>query len=274
MSSSSNRPRRATERLSDLQTLAYTEDSAGVGTLALSHPPVNALGRRLVEELGEALEVLAADGSVRTLVVTGKGRTFCAGADLKERQSMSEAEVRTFVSALSRTCADLASLPFPTIAAINGTAAGGGCELALACDFRLLDASGRIGLPETTLGIVPGAGGTQRLPRLIGPSRAKKWIFSGRLFTAKEALADGVIDGIAPRESLLEAAAEMAAGMAHAAPLAVRAAKRAIDAALGLSLGEGLAMEQQAYEDILGTEDRREALAAFREKRPPIFKGR
>ena len=159
-------------------------------------------------------------------------------------------------------------------AAIHGTAAGGGCELALSCDFRVMESGGRIGLPETSLAIVPGAGGTQRLPRLIGVSRAKHWIFSGRLFTAEEALADGVADRVAGRDELLAVAHDMVIEAASAAPLAIRAAKAALDAALGLPLEEGLALEWEAYESILGTEDRLEALAAFREKRKPVFKGR
>lgn len=265
---------KATEALSELETLKYTQGADGIGVLALDRPPVNALGRVLVEELERAVDVLSNDPSVRALVLAADGRTFCAGADLKERQGMSEEEVRTFVRFLSRTFQGLAQLPMPSVAAIHGTAAGGGCELALSCDFRVIEAGGRIGLPETTLGIVPGAGGTQRLPRLIGSGRAKKWIFSGRLFSAEEALADGVVDRVAGRDELLAAAREMVADMASAAPLAVRAAKRAIEAALGTPLAEGLELEWQAYESILDTDDRLEALAAFREKRRPDFKGR
>ncbi|MFQ5768624.1 MAG: enoyl-CoA hydratase-related protein, partial [Acidobacteriota bacterium] len=207
-------------------------------------------------------------------VLAGAGRTFCAGADLKERQTMSEEEVRRYVAKLSTTFTRLARLPVPTSAAINGTAAGGGCELALACDFRVLDEGGRIGLPETTLGIVPGAGGTQRLPRLMGPSRAKRWIFSGRLFTAREALADGAVDLTSPASQVISTATDLLAGMVHAAPLALRAAKEAIDTGQGLPLEQGLEVEAQAYLRILPTEDRLEALAAFKEKRPPRFKGR
>ena len=264
----------AVKAIQELETLRYAQDEAGIGVLSLARPPVNALGRQLVADLGAAAAALAADGSVRALVLTGEGRTFCAGADLKERQGMSEDQVRAFVQTLSATFQSLAGLPMPTAAAINGTAAGGGCELALACDFRVLDEAGRIGLPETTLAIVPGAGGTQRLPRLIGPSRAKRWIFSGRLFTAAEAVADGVADLAAPSEKVVERAVDLLADMARSAPLAVRAAKRAVEAALDLPLQEGLDVEWRCYETILSTEDRLEALAAFKEKRKPVFKGR
>jgi enoyl-CoA hydratase/carnithine racemase len=264
----------AAKAIAALATLHYTQDDAGIGVLSLARPPVNALGRQLVADLGAAGAALAADASVRAVVLTGEGRTFCAGADLKERQGMPEEQVRAFVRSLSATFQALAELPMPTVAAINGTAAGGGCELALACDFRVLDAAGRIGLPETTLAIVPGAGGTQRLPRLIGPARAKRWIFSGKLFTAAEALADGAVDLAAPSGKVVEAAVELVADMASSAPLAVRAAKGAVEAALDLPLRAGLEVEWRAYETILPTEDRLEALAAFKAKRKPVFRGR
>lgn len=264
----------ASRSLASLKNLHYSQDDQGAGLLLLDRPPVNALGRQLVADLDTAATALAADPSVRTLVLAAEGRTFCAGADLKERQTMNTDDVRAFVHTLSATCQKIAELPFPTVAAIHGTAAGGGCELALACDFRILDTVGRLGLPETTLAIVPGAGGTQRLPRLIGTARAKKWIFSGRLFSADEALADGVVDRIVPAEQVRQAALEMMAEMARSAPLALKAAKSAIDAAFDGPLPRGLEREWRAYETILDTEDRREALAAFKEKRAPVFKGR
>ncbi len=264
----------ASKSLASLKTLHYSQDNLGVGLLLLDRPPVNALGRELVADLGTAATALAADPSVRALTLAAQGRTFCAGADLKERQTMNTEEVREFVHTLSATFQTLAELPFPTVAAIHGTAAGGGCELALACDFRVLDAAGRIGLPETTLAIVPGAGGTQRLPRLMGMARAKKWIFSGRLFGADEALADGVVDRIVPAHEVRPVALEMMAEMARSAPLALKAAKGAIEAAFDGPLPRGLEREWRAYETILDSEDRREALAAFKEKRRPVFKGR
>jgi len=269
---SPNRP--ASESLANLTTLHYSQDDLGVGLLILDRPPVNALGRQLVADLGTAAAALAADSTVRALALAAEGRTFCAGADLKERQTMSMDEVRAFVGTLSATFQKLAELPFPTVAAMHGTAAGGGCELALACDFRVLDTAGRMGLPETTLGIVPGAGGTQRLPRLMGTARAKKWIFTGRLFGAEEALADGAVDVIVPASEVRPRALTMMAEMASAAPLELKAAKSAMDTAFDGPLAQGLAREWRAYESILDTEDRLEALAAFKEKRKPAFKGR
>jgi len=247
----------------------------GVLVVALSRPPVNALGRELTAELAEAAARLGADPSVRAVVVAARGKTFCAGADLKERRGMSEAEVEDTVRRLRGSVEAVAAIPVPTIAAVQGVAAGGGCELALACDLRVVAASARIGLPECTLAIIPGAGATQRLPRLIGPSRAKRWIFTGRLFGAQEALADGVADIVAPDGGALQAALDLAAEIAACGPVAVRSSKRAIEAGLDASsLEEGLALEWECYRTVIPTADRREALAAFAEKRKPVYRGR
>ncbi len=250
------------------------EDAGGVALLTLDRPPVNALARQLVDDLNEALAALENDDRLRAAIVTGAGKNFCAGADLKERQGMSEDEVRAWVPYLNGAFHRLASLPVPTIAAINGVAAGGGFELALACDLRILESGGRVGLPETSLAILPGAGGTQRLPRLIGPSKAKRWIFTAALYEDGPALADGAVDLVAPPGRLLDEARALAARMAANAPLAIRRSKEAIDAGAGRPLHEGLRLEIDAYAKIIPTEDRREALASFREKRPPVWKGR
>ena len=168
----------------------------------------------------------------------------------------------------------LADLPIPTVAAINGAAMGGGAEFALCCDFRVIAESAMIGFPETGLGIIPGAGGTQRLPKLIGPAKAKYWIFSGRKFTAEEALEEGVVDFISEESELIETAIDISDEFLANAPLALRAAKRAILAGLETDLKKGLRIEQDAYETTLNTEDRNEALNAFDEKRKPIWKGK
>jgi methylglutaconyl-CoA hydratase len=249
-------------------------DAAGVRRLTLSKPPVNALGRELVEDLAAALATLAADDAARCLVVRSGGKHFCAGADLKERRTMSVAEVRAFVPQLAGVCNALAALPFPTIAAVRGAAAGGGCELALGCDLRILAEDSSIGLRETALAIIPGAGGTQRLPRLIGPARAKRWIFTAALYTAAEALADGVADRVVPVDALDDAAASLAAAIAANGPVALRLAKRAIEGGQELPLEQALALEWECYQGVLATADREEALAAFAEKRPPRFEGR
>jgi methylglutaconyl-CoA hydratase len=183
-------------------------------------------------------------------------------------------EVRRFVPRLSAVCRSMAELPCPTLAAIRGAAAGGGCELALACDLRIAGEDARIGLSETTLANIPGAGGTQRLARLAGPARAKRWIFTGRMHTAAEALADGVVDRVVPDHRLNREALELAAAIAACGPVANRLAKRAIDGGLDLPLDRALAFEWECYEKTLATEDRVEALAAFAEKRKPRFEGR
>ena len=250
------------------------EAEGGVRTLSLDRPPVNALGRELIEDLTAALEQLGADDAARALIVRSAGKHFCAGADLKERRTMNVDEVRAFVPRIAAVCNALAGLPFPTIAAVRGAAAGGGCELALACDLRLLAEDASIGLRETALAIIPGAGGTQRLPRLIGPSRAKRWIFAAEMHDASRALADGVADRVVPTEQLDAAARELADAIAANGPVAVRLAKRAIERGADLPLHQALAVEWDCYQDVLGTDDRLEALKAFEDKRSPEFGGR
>ncbi len=254
---------------------ARVEDAGGgVRTLTLDSPPVNALGRALVADLEGALGRLAADAEARCLVVRSAGRHFCAGADLKERREMTLDEVRAFVPRLAGICDALAAIPYPTIAAVRGTAAGGGLELALAADLRVVAADAQIGLRETALAILPGAGGTQRLPRIAGPARAKRWIFTARMHSASEALDDGVADRVAPPDRLDAEALELAAAVASNGPVAVRLAKRAIDRGLDLPMRDAAALEWECYQGVLGTEDREEALRAFAEKRPPRYRGR
>jgi methylglutaconyl-CoA hydratase len=245
-----------------------------VRVLSLNKPPVNALGRELVGELTAALRDLREDGDARCMILRTAGKHFCAGADLKERQGMTVDEVRLFVPKLAEACNAAAAIPYPTIAAVAGVAAGGGCELALACDLRVLADNTSIGLRETALAIIPGAGGTQRLPRLIGPSRAKRWILQAKLYTAEEALIDGVADRVVPLERLDDEVRALAESIAANGPVAVRQAKRAIEEGASLPLAEALDLEWQCYLPTLDTQDRVEALEAFAEKRPPRFRGR
>jgi len=246
----------------------------GVRVLTMDKPPVNALGRELVEALGTTLTELREDESARCLVLRSAGNHFCAGADLKERRGMSVEQVREFVPRLSGVCRAMAALPFPTIAAVRGTAAGGGCELALACDLRILADDARIGLRETSLAILPGAGGTCRLPRIAGMAVAKRWIFTAELYTADEAKSDGVAELVVAAAQLDETALKMAGTIAANGPVAVRLAKQSIEGGWDLSMDEALALEWQCYEGVLETSDREEALTAFAEKRPPRFTGR
>jgi methylglutaconyl-CoA hydratase len=252
--------------------VASRED--GVSILTMDSPPVNALGRDLVDALGKALGNLRDSVGPRCLVVRSARSHFCAGADLKERAGMSLDEVREFVPRLAAVCHELAAMPFPTIAAVRGTAAGGGCELALACDLRVLSEDARIGLRETALAILPGAGGTVRLPRIAGMAVAKRWIFTARMFSAGEAKDDGVADAVVPVDRLDDEAAGLAESIAANGPIAIRLAKRSIEGGFDLSSDEALALEWQCYQGVLGTGDREEALKAFAEKRSPRFTGR
>jgi len=250
------------------------EAAEGVTTMTLDSPPVNALGRQLVADMEVALQKLKDDDTVRCLIVRSAGKHFCAGADLKERRTMSEGEARAFVPRLAGVCHGLADLPFPTIAAVRGAAVGGGCELALGCDMRILSDDAKIGLRETALAIIPGAGGTQRLPRLIGPAKAKRWIFGAEMHDAATALADGVADRVVPAAELDGAVHELARTIAANGPVALRLAKKAIDEGADLTLPDALKHERRCYQGVLGTSDRLEALEAFAEKRPPKFEGR
>lgn len=235
----------------------------------------NAISRALLRELEANVDRVSGSSEVRVVVVTGAGeQAFCAGADLKERATMSEAEVRAFLDGLRRTLRKLEQSGCVFLAAINGSAFGGGTELALACDLRLAGTTAELGLTEVKLGIIPGGGGTQRLTRLIGPGRAKDLILSGRRVNAAEAFSIGLVNRLAPEGRLLELALALAEQISANAPLAVAAAKHAVDEGMALPIDEALALEHQHYETVLKTEDRLEGLRAFAEKRPPQFKGR
>ena len=250
------------------------ETTDGVTTMTLDSPPVNALGRQLVGDIEDALQELKDDGTVRCLVVRSAGEHFCAGADLKERRTMSEDEIKAFVPRLAGVCHGLAALPFPTIAAVRGAAAGGGCELALGCDMRILSDDAKIGLRETALAIIPGAGGTQRLPRLVGRSLAMKMVLAGEPIDAPTALTAGLAAEVTPPDQTIARAIELAGTIVQRAPVAVRLAKEAVLAAEQSSLAAGLAFERRAFAYLFSTDDLQEGIAAFREKRRPHFRGR
>jgi methylglutaconyl-CoA hydratase len=260
--------------MSGLRHVSIEAHEGGVRTLTLDRPPVNALGRELVADLERAAELLREDAGARCVIVRSAGRHFCAGADLKERRGMSLDDVRAFVPRLAGACNGLAGLAVPTIAAVRGAAAGGGCELALACDMRVLADDARMGLRETALAIIPGAGGTQRLPRLIGPARAKRWILAAGMHDAAQCLADGVADRVIPGDELDAAAHALAGEIAANGPVAVRLAKAAVERGAALALVDALRLEWELYQETLGTADREEALAAFAEKREPRYQGR
>ncbi len=235
----------------------------------------NAISRAVLAELEARVARVSGGQEVRVVIVTGAGnKAFCAGADLKERATMSEADVRAFLGGLRRTLRAINTSGTIFIAAINGSALGGGTELALACDLRVAAPAAELGLTEVRLGIIPGGGGTQRLPRLIGPGRAKDLILTGRRVNAAEAFAIGLVQRLAPEGRLLDVSVALAEQIAGNAPVAVAAAKRAIDRGLDLDLEAALALELEEYEAVLRSEDRLEGLRAFAEKRPPVWKGR
>lgn len=247
----------------------------GVVVWTLNRPDaLNAFNRPLLEALRDKVEAARADRTIRAAIVTGAGdKAFSAGADLKERRGMSLDDTRAFVRLISATFDSVARLPFPTLAAVQGVAYGGGMELMLACDLRILADHARVGLTEVAVGIMPGAGGTQRLPRLVGLARAKEMIYAARRLEAAEALAWGLANRVVPAAQLMETAHRLAQDIAANAPLAVRQAKHALDVALDVALATGLDIEQKAYEPLLGTQDRLEGLQAFAEKRAPRYKG-
>ncbi|MGH7089482.1 MAG: enoyl-CoA hydratase-related protein [Stellaceae bacterium] len=236
----------------------------------------NALNTRMADELLQLWSGLAAHpGEVRAVVLTGAGeRAFCAGADLKERRGMSDADWQAQHILFERQYWALLDVSVPVIAAVNGHAYAGGLEMMLACDFAYAAAEARFALTEVTLGIMPGAGGTQFLPRAIGERRAKEIILTGRPFGADDALRWGLVNRVLPREAVLDAAVATAASIAENAPLSVRQAKKAIHAGLDLDLRSGLLFEIEAYNRLVPTEDRREGILAFNEKRKPRFTGR
>jgi enoyl-CoA hydratase/carnithine racemase len=258
----------------DLRWVRLEKTEDGIRVLTLDRPPINALGFELVEDLARAVDRVRKDEAARCLIVRSSQRHFCAGADLKERQAMSLDEVRSFVTMLSSAVASVATLPIPSIAAVRGAAVGGGCELALACDLRVVAEDATMGLRETALAILPGAGGTQRLARIAGLARAKRWIFTAKAFSAAEALADGVADKVVAAERLDAEARRLAETISANGPIAVRQAKKAIEGGFDLPIAEALAHEWECYQAVLTTEDRNEALRAFSEHRPPRFEGR
>ncbi len=260
--------------MSESVLLTHIEDRVAVWTLNRPQA-MNSLNFEMLRALKEAVDQVRFDDQVRVVIITGAGeRAFCAGADLKERAGLPPSQVRAFIHTIRNLFSEIEQLPQPVIAAVNGVALGGGTELALASDLRIAANSATLGLTETRLAIIPGAGGTQRLPRLVGKGKAKELIFTGRRIDAARALEIGLVNQVCPAQELLDASLALAAEICQAGPIAVSQAKYAINHGMETDLGTGLAIESAAYWVTIPTEDRLEGLAAFREKRKPVYKGK
>ncbi|CAM0143040.1 hypothetical protein VKS41_006202 [Umbelopsis sp. WA50703] len=253
-----------------------TGSSAGIAVLNLNRPKAkNAISVKLLQEFRDALkEVRFSSDLPRVLILRSLvDGVFCAGADLKERAGMTPPQVTEFLYNLRQAFRELETLPMPTISVIDGAALGGGLEMALACDIRVAGEKAKIGLPETKLAIIPGAGGTQRLPRLIGEAKAKELIFTARVLDAQGAVNFGIVNH-ATEESAYSKALLLAESMLPQGPIAMRMAKMAISKGIQTDIDTGLEIEQAYYAQVIPTEDRMEGLKAFKEKRTPVYKGK
>ncbi|KOY84041.1 enoyl-CoA hydratase [Lysinibacillus macroides] len=247
-----------------------------IGLITLSRPEAaNAMSVQLLRELSDTLDQINGDPAVRVVLLKGAGeKAFCAGADLKERKGMSDRQVKQIVQLIGATVAKVETLAQPVIAVLNGVAFGGGLELALACDLRIAATHVKLGLTETSLGIIPGAGGTQRLPRLIGLGKAKELIYTARRLNAEEAKEYGIVEYVYEGHEVLDKAQQLAQEMAKNAPLSLVQAKVAINQGVEVDLATGLKIESLAYSALIPTEDRLEGLLAFQEKRAPQYLGK
>ena len=238
----------------------------GVAVVRIDRPPLNALSRAVLDEVAGAARDLADDPGVKTVVVLGGAKAFAAGADISELGD--QAAARDIGTRFRAAFDGIGAIPRPVVAAINGVALGGGLELALACDLRIAADNARVGQPEILLGVIPGAGATQRLPRLVGPARAKELIWSGRQVKSDEALAIGLVDRVVPAGELEDAALAWAASLASGPVVAMGLAKRVIDTGLDGGLARGLDLEAEAFVEVFGTEDANTGVRSFLEEGP------
>ena len=247
-----------------------------IATIRLDRPKMNALNAQVRAEIAAAAAQVTRDDDIRAVILYGGERVFAAGADIKEMAPLGAAEMAEWAAALQAALNDVAAIPKPVVAAITGYALGGGLELALCADFRVLGESAKVGQPEILLGVIPGAGGTQRLPRLIGPAKAKDLIFTGRHVGAEEALAIGLADKVVPDADVYQAAKEMVAQYAGGPALALRAAKQAVNHGLDVDLATGLQIERLHFASLFATEDQKSGMQSFMENGPgkAVFEGR
>ncbi len=262
--------------MADSENILFKEDRGQVRILTLNRPDMmNAVNFAMLRALKAEIESLRFTPEIRVVILTGAGeKAFCAGADLKERATLTDLQVREFIYTIRNLLTDIESLNKPVISAVNGVALGGGTEMALASDLRIASMKASMGLTETRLAIIPGGGGTQRLPRIIGRGKAKELIFTGRRVDALEALDIGLVNKICEPELLMDEAMKMAEMICETGPIAIEQAKFAIDAGMETDLKTGLSIESNAYWITSPTQDRLEGLAAFREKRKPVYQGK
>ena len=256
--------------------ILLAEEDAGILTLTLNRPDVmNSLNFHLLYALRDQIEAVRFRSDIRVVLISGSGqKAFCAGADLKERATLKPEQVKEFIFTIRNLFTAIEQLNKPVIAAVNGIALGGGTELALASDIRIASSNASMGLTETRLAIIPGAGGTQRLPRLVGKGKAKELIFTGKRVDAQEALEIGLVNKVCDPKDLLDECKKMAAMICETGPIAIEQAKYAINYGMETDMHTGLAIESNAYWVCIPTEDRLEGLAAFKEKRKPVYKGK
>jgi len=258
------------------EELVLLEKTPPLATITINRPKaLNALNSKVLAELDKTLDRVNEDEEIRVVIITGSGeKAFVAGADIAEMSEMSPLEGSNFSRLGQLVFQKVQDLKKPVIAAVNGYALGGGSELALACDFIYASENAKFGLPEVTLGIFPGFGGTQRLPRLIGKGRAKELIFTGKMISASEAYEIGMVNKVVPLDQLMDAVKEVATQIAKNGPIAVYIAKNLVDVGYDIPLDDGCLMESRSFGMCCSTEDKKEGMKAFLEKRKPVFKGR
>lgn len=258
------------------ETVIYEKENA-LAVITLNRPDrMNALNIKLKEELSSLFDEIERDDDVKVVILTGGKKVFSAGADIKERREVQLRQSEFYFSQRKSQefYTRISQFEKPVVAAISGVAVGGGCELALVCDLRVASETARFGLPEVKIGVMPAAGGTQRLPRLIGMTKAKELLFTGDFIDAREAYRLGLVNRVVPVDQLMKEAESLASKLAHNPPLSIKYAKRAVNVGMELDLASALDYEAQCASILYATEDRKEGMKAFAEKRKPVFKGR